>query len=90
MAADFQLFAVYAQEAAERLLLPTATSAPTQSTLSPREPGTPRWTMVGKTAQEVGDILAISERTLRGCKRNEHFARCALTETNAQEASHGG
>lgn len=60
--ADLQLFAVYAQEAAQRVLLP----APTQKdmpTLSPRELETLRWTMEGKTAWEVGSILGISERT---------------------------
>jgi DNA-binding CsgD family transcriptional regulator len=62
MVADLQLFAVHAQEAAARLMLP----APLESdmpTLTPRELESLRWTMDGKTAWEVGNILGISERT---------------------------
>jgi DNA-binding CsgD family transcriptional regulator len=60
--ADLQLFAVHAQDAAQRILLP----APVQKdipSLSPRELETLRWTMEGKTAWEVGSILGITERT---------------------------
>jgi len=60
--ADLQLFAVHAQDAAQRVLLP----APVQKdvpVLSPRELESLRWTMEGKTAWEVGCILGISERT---------------------------
>lgn len=62
MVADLQLFAVYAQEAAQRVLLPAvpATDVPP---LTPREIETLRWTMEGKTAWEVGNILGITERT---------------------------
>jgi DNA-binding CsgD family transcriptional regulator len=62
MVADLQLFAVHAQDAALRVLLP----APPESdfpTLTPRELEGLRWTMEGKTAWEVGSILGISERT---------------------------
>jgi DNA-binding CsgD family transcriptional regulator len=62
MVADLQLFAVHAQDAAQRILLPP----PVQEDfppLSPRELETLRWTMEGKTAWEVGSILGISERT---------------------------
>ncbi len=60
--ADLQLFAVHAQEAAQRILLPPAVQQDLP-TLSPRELETLRWTMEGKTAWEVGTILGISERT---------------------------
>ncbi|MDC8786551.1 autoinducer binding domain-containing protein [Roseateles koreensis] len=64
MLADLQLFAVYAQEAAWRVMLPSplGTFGPTQR-LTPRELEALRWTMDGKTAWEVGVILSISERT---------------------------
>ena len=60
--ADLQLFAVHAQDAAMRLLLPT-TQQPDKPALTPREIEGLYWTMEGKTAWEVGQILGISERT---------------------------
>lgn len=60
--ADLQLFAVHAQDAAMRLLLPVALQ-PERPALTPRELETLRWTMEGKTAWEVGAVLGISERT---------------------------
>jgi DNA-binding CsgD family transcriptional regulator len=60
--ADLQLFAVHAQEAAARIMLP-AMPEPGLPSLTPREIETLRWTMEGKTAWEVGNILGISERT---------------------------
>jgi DNA-binding CsgD family transcriptional regulator len=60
--ADLQLFAVHAQEAALRLLLPEPLQ-PEKPALTPRELEALRWTMEGKTAWEVGAILGISERT---------------------------
>lgn len=62
LVAQLQLFAVYAQEAAQRLLLPQALR-PERPQLTPRELEALRWTMEGKTAWEVGTILGISERT---------------------------
>jgi DNA-binding CsgD family transcriptional regulator len=62
MVADLQLFAVYAQEAAQRVLMPTVPQSDIP-TLTPRELETLRWTMEGKTAWEVGNILGITERT---------------------------
>ena len=60
--ADFQVFTVYACEAASRLLLPTSReSAEPAPCLTPRERETLRWTLEGKTAWEVGKILSISE-----------------------------
>jgi DNA-binding CsgD family transcriptional regulator len=62
MVADLQLFAVHAQEAALRVLLP-ASLHPEVPALTPRELEVLRWTMDGKTAWEVGNILGITERT---------------------------
>lgn len=63
LVADLQLFAVHAQDAALRVLLPQ-TAVPERPALSPREAEVLRWTMDGKTAWEVGGILGISERTV--------------------------
>jgi DNA-binding CsgD family transcriptional regulator len=60
--AALQLFAVHAQEAASRLLVPTSGN-PDVPPLTPRELETLRWTMEGKTAWEVANVLGISERT---------------------------
>jgi LuxR family transcriptional regulator/LuxR family quorum-sensing system transcriptional regulator SolR len=60
--ADLQLFAVHAQEAAMRIMMP-AMGDPDVPNLTPREVESLRWTMDGKTAWEVGNILGISERT---------------------------
>jgi DNA-binding CsgD family transcriptional regulator len=62
MVADLQLFAVHAQDAAMRVLVP-ASPQPDIPPLTPRELESLRWTMEGKTAWEVGNILGISERT---------------------------
>ena len=62
LVADLQLFAVHAQDAAQRILAPPA-SVPGAPSLTPRELETLRWTMEGKTAWEVGSVLGISERT---------------------------
>jgi DNA-binding CsgD family transcriptional regulator len=61
MVAALQLFAVYAQEASVRTLLPAA--APDLVPLTPRELEALRWTMEGKTAWELGRILGIAEQT---------------------------
>lgn len=60
--ADLQLFAVHAQDAAIRLLLP-ASMQPERPSLTPRELEALQWTMEGKTAWEVGVLLGIAERT---------------------------
>ncbi len=62
MAADLQLFAVHAHEAALRVLAPAAREDPA-ALPSSRELECLRWTMEGKTAWEVGRILGISEHT---------------------------
>lgn len=63
LVADLQLFAVHAQDAALRLLVPPA-QRPERPALTPRELDALRWTMEGKTAWEVGAVLGISERTV--------------------------
>ena len=60
--ADLQLFAVHAQDAAHRVLLPRSAD-PDAPALTPRELECLRWTMEGKTAWEVGGIVGITERT---------------------------
>jgi DNA-binding CsgD family transcriptional regulator len=62
MVADLQLFTVYAQEAASRVLLPTPKEIQNPA-LTAREVEALRWTFEGKTAWEVGKILGITERT---------------------------
>jgi DNA-binding CsgD family transcriptional regulator len=62
LVADLQLFAVHAQDAALRILVPSSVEANLPS-LTPRELESLRWTMEGKTAWEVGDVLGITERT---------------------------
>ncbi|TMH35368.1 MAG: LuxR family transcriptional regulator [Betaproteobacteria bacterium] len=62
MVADLQLFAVHAQDAAQRVLVPRPPEDEIPE-LTPRELESLRWTMEGKTAWEVGNILGISERT---------------------------
>jgi DNA-binding CsgD family transcriptional regulator len=62
MVADLQLFAVHAQDAALRILVPAA-AQPERPQLTLRELECLRWTMDGKTAWEVGEVLGISERT---------------------------
>ena len=62
LVADLQLFAVHAQDAALRIFTPTPLDAGAPS-LTPRELETLRWTMEGKTAWEVGNVLGITERT---------------------------
>ena len=60
--ADLQLFAVCAQDAALRILMPKSAD-PRLPSLTPRELDSLRWTMEGKTAWEVGSVLGITERT---------------------------
>ncbi len=62
MVADVQLFAVHALDSALRVLLPPEQQLD-KPHLTPRELETLRWTMDGKTAWEVGQILSITERT---------------------------
>jgi DNA-binding CsgD family transcriptional regulator len=63
MTADLQLFLVHAQETAMRVLLPPAVPEQSLPRLTPRELECLRWTMEGKTAWELGQILGIAEQT---------------------------
>ena len=67
--ASLQLMAVHAQDAAVRLMA-TPETIKSAVTLSPREREVLRWTMEGKTAWEVGEIVGISEATV-----NYHVVR---------------
>jgi DNA-binding CsgD family transcriptional regulator len=60
--ANLQLFAVYAQDAAVRIMVPNIVQQE-RPALTPRELESLRWTMDGMTAWEVGETLGISERT---------------------------
>ena len=65
MVADIQLFAVYAQETAWRVIMPKANDASSiHVRMTPRELECLKWTMDGKTAWEVSGILGITERTV--------------------------
>lgn len=61
MIADLQLFAVYMQEAMTRIL--DGRDRVVQPILTVREKEALHWTMAGKTAWEVSQILGISQRT---------------------------
>jgi len=63
MTADLQLFAVYAQDVAMRVLVPKPPKEPDFPSLTRRELECLRWTMEGKTAWELGRILGIAEQT---------------------------
>jgi DNA-binding CsgD family transcriptional regulator len=62
MVADLQLFAVHAQDTAMRVLI-REELRPERPSITPRELEVLRWTMDGKTAKEVGELLKITERT---------------------------
>lgn len=62
MTADLSLFTIYAQDVAMRVVLPHETEVDAPR-LTRRELESLRWTMEGKTAWEVGQILSISEQT---------------------------
>lgn len=77
MVADLQLFAVHAQDAALRVLLPEAAPLNELPALTSRELESLRWTMDGKTAWEVGRILGISEQTaVRHLNNATHKLEC--------------
>lgn len=60
-----QLLGAYAQETAVRVLSPLTPAAEEVPTLDQRELEVLRWTRDGKTAWEVGQILCLSESTVR-------------------------
>ena len=68
--ADLQLLAVHTQEAAVRVLLDDAMAAGEIPTLTTREIEVLRWTMVGKDAWSVAQLLEITESTVNFHLRN--------------------
>jgi len=83
MVAAVQLFTVYAQDAAQRLLLPESPQTPDPARPTPRELECLRWTMEGKTAWELGRILGISEQT---AARHVNSATHKLGSVNKHQA----
>ena len=69
MLADLQLLAVHAQDAAVRLLESSA-DGNLDPKLTTREIEVLRWTMEGKSAWAVGEILSVSESTVNFHLRN--------------------
>jgi len=67
--ADLQMLAVHCQEAAQRFFAPQPAAGPAPH-LSQRELDVLRWTMAGKTAWETGQLLCISEPTVKYHLRN--------------------
>jgi DNA-binding CsgD family transcriptional regulator len=67
--ADLQLLAVHAQDAATRLMLPP-NGGPSDVRLTSREVEILRWTMEGKSAWAVGEILGVSVHTVNFHLRN--------------------
>jgi DNA-binding CsgD family transcriptional regulator len=74
MMADLQMLAVHCQDAAQRFLIPPAEPVveleAAMPALSQRELEVLRWTKAGKTAWETGQILCISEPTVKYHLRN--------------------
>lgn len=62
--ADLQLMAVYAQDAAIRLMTPDPSDDASEISLTRRELDVLGWTMEGKSAWVVGQLLGISENTV--------------------------
>jgi DNA-binding CsgD family transcriptional regulator len=86
-AAELQLYAVHAMEAAMQLLVQPAHRPPVPA-LAPRELECLKWSMEGKTAWETGTILGLTERTVvhylrnaarkLGCVNKQHAIARAL------------
>lgn len=76
MVADVQLMAVHAQEAMMRIVVAPPSPSP-EIKLSSRELEALKWTMEGKTAWEVGGIMAVSERTA------VHYLQVAMKKLDA-------
>lgn len=70
MMADLQLLAVHAQDAANRLLVTPQDESILDPKLTPRELEILRWTMEGKSAWTVGEILGVSVHTVNFHMRN--------------------
>jgi DNA-binding CsgD family transcriptional regulator len=70
LTADLQLLAVHAQEAAFRLLMPEALARMNAPSITAREREVLQWTMEGKSAWTVGQLLSMSEHTVNFHLRN--------------------
>jgi DNA-binding CsgD family transcriptional regulator len=68
--ADLQLLAVYAQETATRVLVPSAGADLPVKPLTPRELEVLKWAHEGKSAWATGQILGMSEHTVNYHLRN--------------------
>lgn len=84
MVALLLMFAVHAQEASMRILLPDLSARDEPPCLTPRERETMQWTLEGKTAWEVGRILGIAEDTVA---RHAHSATQKLGGANKHHAA---
>lgn len=73
MLADLQLLAAHCVDPVLRLLTRPHSATPTAYKLTVRELDALRWTLEGKTAEEVGQILAIGTRTA-----NKHIQSATL------------
>jgi len=58
------LLAVHTQSAAQRLLGPAVNEVPERPSLTPRELECLKWTMEGKSAWAVGQILGVSSSSV--------------------------
>lgn len=87
LTANLHLFAVHAQDAALRLLLPEAKPERDPPALTSRELECLRWTTEGKTSWEIGRILGISEHTvIRHVNNAAHKLGCATKHQAALKA----
>ncbi len=71
--AALELIAIYSHHALKRALIETRRNEPAHIPLSPREREVMQWVAAGKTDDEIGEILHISETTVK-----THFGRAAL------------
>ena len=84
MMADLQLLAVHAQEAAARIFDPEPKPDNEAPRLTPTECEILRWTMQGKSASVVGQILGLSKHTVVFHLRN---ARAKLDVSSKHQAA---
>ena len=82
MYADLTLLSVYAQDAALRILVKPAGPSKLPS-LTPREREALQWSGHGKTAWEIGQILAVSEGTVAKFLQSAQFKLDACNKVAA-------
>ncbi|RVT52633.1 LuxR C-terminal-related transcriptional regulator [Rubrivivax albus] len=81
--ADLQLLAVHTQEAALRVLLDEALAVGEIPSLTTRELEVLRWTMVGKDAWSVAQVLEVTESTVNFHLRNAERKLCVAGKHQA-------